>query len=160
MDKYHLCVEIPYEAEIAYTLHTDGILADKPQEIDSGNFYLFKYPLNSVVVLFYNFKFLDKESKIKKTRKAYIVTAQNILPGTKDRVALPGLNMTVTVLFSCKGRTVDYLKHIMNTLRNQDDVFIFKMTYIFWYKMAAIAKYGKGNEFDTIRMYKRYKEVK
>lgn len=160
MDKYHLCVEIPYGIEIAYTLHTDGLLTEKPQEIDSGNYYLFKYPLSSVVILFYNFKFSDKESKLKKTRKAYIVTAQNILPGTSNRVALPGLNMTVTVLFSCKGRTVDYLKHVMNTLRKLNDNFIYRMPYLFWYKMAAVAKYGKGNEYDTLRLYKKYKENK
>lgn len=160
MDKSHIYVEIPYGTEIAYTLHTDGFMIEKPKAIDNGDFMLFKYPLDSIVVLFYNFQFSDKESKIKKTRRLYVITAKEIIPGKRANTALPGVNVSVNVLFSARGRTVDYFKHIMNTLRNLDDFNVYRMPCLFWYKLFYVAKYCNGNEFDTLRLYKKYRNIK
>lgn len=142
-----MIIDIPYSKKLPYTLFSQGCTATVPH-IDNNGFVNFTYSAGTVVILFYTFNDF---------RRAYIISE----PKKKDifeLCELPGCRVPVKIIFTAKGRKIDYLKRCLFMLTKNDKYEIFKFPYIFWYKLASLIQFSGAKKSDVEILYNQFKK--
>lgn len=128
MPKETLCVAVPYEADLSYTLFSEGASLKEPS-IDEDSMYItFCYVPESVTVLFYTFA---------EFRRVYVVTEWN---GLTEKVFLPGVKSPVSVIFAARGKKFDNLKRAIYLLKEKYGYGIFLERILFWQKLTGMCR--------------------
>ena len=139
-----ICVHIPYNIRISYTLFSLGHHVGKPTPDKNGDFLVFSYVGTSIFLLFYTFPGF---------RRVYVVTEAN---GYADKKKLPGVDGELRILWEGRGRKYDLLKKAMFVFTDFDKFEVFSFPPEFWIKLTNKIEAKKISEESLWFLYRKY----